>query len=175
MQMSNEQQEILKRLTRMEDLEAIRQVKFRYLRCIDNQLWAELRTCFTTDATTSYGAGEHSYEGIDAVVGFLESSLGKRAATGYLAMHQSMHPEIEFTGDSTARGVWALHSIGFDGSEEGRRHSFVAYYQDEYVKVNGEWKIRHTGYTPSFRGEWKIPGDKVRVWPGAITKLFGGR
>jgi hypothetical protein len=31
----------------------------------------------------------------------------------------------------------------------------AAYYHDEYVKVNGQWKIKHTGYARIFQEEWE--------------------
>jgi SnoaL-like domain len=36
-------------------LEEIRQVKYRYLRCVDLKLWDQLADTFTPDATVDYG------------------------------------------------------------------------------------------------------------------------
>jgi SnoaL-like domain len=36
-------------------IEEIRQVKYRYLRCVDLKLWDELAEVFTPDATVDYG------------------------------------------------------------------------------------------------------------------------
>ena len=36
-------------------LEEIRQVKYRYLRCVDQKLWDEIADVFTPDATADYG------------------------------------------------------------------------------------------------------------------------
>ena len=36
-------------------IEEIRQVKYRYLRCVDLKLWDELAGVFTPDATVDYG------------------------------------------------------------------------------------------------------------------------
>src|SRR5271163_2877431 len=36
-------------------LEEIRQVKYRYLRCVDLKLWDDLAEVFTPDATVDYG------------------------------------------------------------------------------------------------------------------------
>ena len=36
-------------------LEEIRQVKYRYLRCVDLKLWDEMAEVFTPDATVDYG------------------------------------------------------------------------------------------------------------------------
>ena len=37
-------------------LEAIRRVKYRYLRCVDLKLWDEMAEVFTPDATADYGS-----------------------------------------------------------------------------------------------------------------------
>src|SRR3546814_959293 len=49
------------------DIHAIHELKHRYLRCLDQKAWEELESCFTADATASYGGGairseEHTSE-----------------------------------------------------------------------------------------------------------------
>ena len=39
------------------DIHAIQRLKHRYFRCLDQKAWGELETCFTEDATASYGGG----------------------------------------------------------------------------------------------------------------------
>jgi hypothetical protein len=43
--------------------------------------------------------------------------------------------------------------------DEGTRLEGNGWYQDRYVKVNGEWKIAHTGYDRSFEVTTRIPAD----------------
>ena len=54
-------------LERLEETEAIKRLKYRYMRSIDQKLWDEMRSCFTPDATTSYSGGKYAFEGIDAI------------------------------------------------------------------------------------------------------------
>ena len=140
-----------RRIRALEDVEAIKQLKHRYWRCLDLKLWDELATCFTADATVSYGSGKYRFEGVEAIMRFLRESLAReRGALGY---HHGHHPEIELTGERTARGVWALDNYLFnDGEKRGVR--IAAYYADEYVKAADGWKLRHTGYTTVFHEEW---------------------
>ena len=42
-------------------LEEIRQVKYRYLRCVDQKRWDELADVFTPDASVDYGTRAVSY------------------------------------------------------------------------------------------------------------------
>jgi hypothetical protein len=64
-------------------------------------------------------------------------------------MHQGHHPEIELTSDTTAKGIWSLQDYVID--RKGNTHlRGASFYYDEYVKVNGEWKIKLAGYERIF-------------------------
>ncbi|NQT48536.1 MAG: nuclear transport factor 2 family protein, partial [Chloroflexi bacterium] len=103
--------ELEARIKRLEDIEAIKQdieaikrVKYKYFRCLDSKLWDEMKECFTEDATTDYRSGTWTFQGVDAIVQFLEESLLHQNS-----VHQGHHPEIEITSDTTARGVWSFN------------------------------------------------------------------
>jgi bile-acid 7alpha-dehydratase len=132
-----------------EDIEAIKRLKYRYFRCLDSKLWDELAQCFTEDATTSYSGGKYTFQGRDAIMKFLKEGLGPTM----ISMHHGHHPEIEVTGKTTAMGIWALHDyvIVTQSNVSLRGASF---YHDEYVKVRGQWKIKHTGYDRVFEEMW---------------------
>jgi len=42
------------------EIEAIKRLKYKYLRCIDQKRWDELAETFTEGATCSYGDGKFS-------------------------------------------------------------------------------------------------------------------
>lgn len=142
---------LAQRIQALEDLEAIKRLKYRYWRCLDLKLWDELAGCFAADATVDYGSGRYRFEGVDAIMQFLRESLGRES--GKLGCHHGHHPEIDLTGETTARGTWALDNYLFNAAEK-RGVRIAAYYHDEYVKVGGKWSIRHTGYTTVFHEEW---------------------
>src|SRR5215472_7414625 len=87
------------------ELERIRRVKYRYLRCVDLKLWDEITSVFTPDATADYGtpsAGRPlNLVGRDEIVAFLRDSLGP----GIITLHAAGQPEIELNGDH-ATGTW---------------------------------------------------------------------
>ena len=124
------------------DIELIKRLKYRYIRCLDLKLFDEVGECFVDEATASYGGGAYTYEGRGAIVQFLRNSMG---STTMLTSHKVHQPEIELTGPDTATGMWALDDLvlltDLDLTVRG-----AAYYTDEYVKVGGEWRMRHTGY-----------------------------
>lgn len=125
-----------------EDLEAIKRLKYKYLRCLDQKRWAELAECFSEDATSAYSGGKFSFEGRDAIMGFLEKAMG---ADSFLSSHTVHHPEIKFTSPTTATGTWALTDVVIE-TKANITIRGSAFYRDEYVKLDGAWKIRSTGY-----------------------------
>jgi bile-acid 7alpha-dehydratase len=141
-----------RRIGALEDIEAIKRLKYRYWRHLDLKQWDELATCFTKDASVSYGGGKYTFQGLDAIMNFLRTSLGRE--TGAVTIHQGHHPEIDLTSATTARGSWALYNYMFN-EKQNRGIRIGAYYHDDYVKLGGEWKFQHIGYTPLFHEEWK--------------------
>ena len=140
------------RLRRLEDLEAIKQLKYRYWRHLDLKQWDELARCFIPEATVCYSSGKYEFAGVDDIMRFLSQSLGHER--GSVTIHHGHHPEIELLGDDTARGTWALYNYMFN-VRENRGIRIGAYYDDEYVKRAGAWRFRHIGYRYLFHEEWK--------------------
>ena len=91
-------------LKKLKDIEAIKQVKYRYFRCLDSKRWNDMRECFTEDAETDWAGGKWKLKGVDAIITFLSKTLPYNRIT----MHQGHHPEIELTSNKTARGKWSL-------------------------------------------------------------------
>ena len=129
-------------MTDLRELEAIKRLKYKYLRCLDQKRWSELAECFTETATSAYSGGKFSFEGRDAIMAFLENAM---SADSFLSSHTVHHPEIEITSETTARGIWALHDTVIETNANIVIRG-AAFYEDEYVKVGGEWKIQSTGY-----------------------------
>jgi hypothetical protein len=66
-----------------------------------------------------------------------------------ITMHQGHHPEIELTGGTSATGTWYLEDLVIDRSSNTALRG-SAFFRDEYVNVDGEWKIKSTGYERVF-------------------------
>jgi len=159
------------RMKRFEDIEAIKRLKYKYFRTLDSKLWDELAECFTEDATTAYSGGKYSFQGKDAIMKFLKEGLNPTM----ISMHQCHHPEIELTSDTTARGVWALQDYVIV-TQANISLRGAAFYHDEYVKANGEWKIKHTGYERIFeeiwdRGETKSLKITASMFPSSTESV----
>jgi hypothetical protein len=141
-----------RRVRRLEDIEAIKQLKYRYWRHLDLKQWDQLAQCFVADATVCYSSGKYEFTGVAAIMRFLSESLGEER--GSVTIHHGHHPEIELLSDTTARGTWALYNYMFN-VKENRGIRIGAYYEDTYVKHAGAWKFQHIGYRYVFHEEWK--------------------
>jgi ketosteroid isomerase-like protein len=124
------------------EIEGIKAAKYRYVRAVDTRDWDLLATVLTEDATAAYASGKLSYEGRDAIIAFLRESM---PPAEMLTSHRVHQPEIELTSPTTATGTWGLDDVViFPNSNLALRGA--AFYYDQYRKVDGEWKISHTGY-----------------------------
>jgi uncharacterized protein (TIGR02246 family) len=123
------------------EIREIEQLKYRYVRLIDTKEWDELETLFVEDATATYSDGRYAFEGRDAIMAFLRDAM---ASTNMLTSHKVHQPEIAIDGE-TATATWALDDVvvhlDYNMTIRG-----AAFYRDTYVKVDGEWRIKHTGY-----------------------------
>lgn len=128
------------------EIELIKRLKYRYLRGLDQKLWEEVESCFTPGATARYGGGLYEFDGRDAIMAFLRTSMG---ATTMLTSHRCHHPEIDLTGPGEAVGTWALEDVVIL-TDLGLNVQGAAFYTDRYVKVEDRWLIDHTGYRRTY-------------------------
>jgi uncharacterized protein (TIGR02246 family) len=126
-------------LRRLTDIEAIKQLKARYFRLMDQKQWDEWAMVFSRDAHLFVPEGNVDEHGRDAIA---------RAVSGFLegvrTVHQGHMPEIEITGDDTARGTWAMFDyVEFPPDAAGARVGLQGYghYTEEYRREDGEWRI----------------------------------
>jgi bile-acid 7alpha-dehydratase len=130
----------------LHEIEAIKRLKYKYLRCLDEKRWAEMEDCFTEDATAAYGDGQYSFAGRDAIMRFLRDALGTRSK---VTSHRVQQPEIDLTSPTTATGVWALDDVVIETQAQLTIRG-AAFYHDQYVKIGAHWKIKATGYQRLF-------------------------
>ena len=125
------------RITRLEDLEAIRQLKARYCEiCDDDHDPERITDIFTEDAVWE-GRGIGRAEGHDEI----RALFRRFQKTISFSQHMTMNPVIEVDGE-TAKGTW--YFFGPFTMTEGDRALWQACrYHEDYRKVDGEWKIAH--------------------------------
>jgi hypothetical protein len=124
------------RIRVLEDIEAIRKLKSKYWRCVDRKLWDEIVECFTEDMVLSVFS--KLIQGRNECVQFLKDGLAQ-----VVSAHQGHQAEIDITSESTARAIWALNDLLLD-MQPGVNYTGFGYYEDEYVKEDGNWKIKRS-------------------------------
>ena len=125
------------RVQRLEDLEAIKQLKALYCEiCDDAHDPDRIVTIFTED-------GIWEGKGIGTANGHAEI---RKLFEGFREMmsftqHMTMNPRIEVNGDE-ASGTWYFFGpFTFPATKQAKWQA--ARYHEVYRRVNGEWKIAH--------------------------------
>ncbi len=158
-------------MSQLEEIEAIKQLKYRYFRCLDTKDWAGIRETLAEDATSAYDGGKYSFEGRDAIVQFLSDALG---SSRVVSRHHGHHPEIELVSETAARGTWYLEDyVLFCETKLVVRGA--AFYHDEYEKIDGRWRIKSTGYERTYEIVEKAgPMENLRTMFDGSSLSGGG-
>lgn len=128
---------IEERLQRIEEIEAIRNLKFKYARLADQQDPDAMAELFTEDAIWDGGEQFGRHEGRESIHKFLISTWQSLT----WAIHLMTNPEIEIEPSGTeATGRWYLWE---PATISGRPLWMVGHYVDRYRKVKGQWLFSH--------------------------------
>jgi len=161
---------IEERITRLEDIEAIRQLQAKYQRCLDTRDFDGVASCFTDDVVSSYGNGSMAYEGKDAVLGFLCSVMGLDMPSTHL-IHGG---EINVNSADSADALWYLEDYLLHQKYKMKLHG-AAIYHVNYRKEDAVWRICSIGYERcyeyfEFRGLLNQLTLKKKTFLDAIRK-----
>jgi hypothetical protein len=153
-----------KELTPLEQilaLEEIKQLKARYFRCMDTKDWAGYEAVFAPDATidSSEAFTPRDFRGATLDTngqpaqqadptwrfsdpkGFVADL--KTVLDGVSTVHHGHMPEIQFTSDTTAKGVWAMEDkIRWPPGAAMREMHGYGHYVETYEKGRDGWRIK---------------------------------
>ncbi|WP_458687523.1 nuclear transport factor 2 family protein [Nocardia tengchongensis] len=140
----------------MDTIEAIRRLKYRYLRALDLKDWALFADTLTEDVTADYG-DRLSFANRTDLVAKMSESL----PASIITVHQCHHPEIDIDGD-TATGIWYLSDTVIF-TETRQILTGAAFYEGRYRRgADGEWRISRTGYTRTYEAMQSL--DDTPSW-----------
>jgi len=145
------------------DVEAIKQVKYRYLRALDTKHWDDYADTLAEDIKADYGpslGNELHFTNRTDLVDYMRKSLGSNIITE----HRVTHPEILVTGD-TATGNWYLQDRVIVAELDFMLIG-AAFYRDEYRRTDDGWKISVTGYDRTYDATMSLKGLNFNVKPG---------
>jgi hypothetical protein len=139
---------------RLEDIERICRVKYRYWRALDMCQIEELREVLTEDVRVDFVGGTYRWQ-MEGREVFLKAVAGAFTSQ-VIARHNGHHPEIDVLSETTAKGTWYLSDwmlhLGENIVTEG-----TALYRDEYVKIDGAWRIKVSTYERIFERVERLP------------------
>lgn len=151
--------ELESRLQHLEDIEAIRQLKARYLFCCDRKDPDGVRECFAPGEVKidfgRVGVFTHRDQLVDVF-----TRLG--CVEHVIDMHHGVNPQIDLIDDEKARGTWGLHYVMIN-TRDKQLVELGSYYYDEYIKLDGQWKISATRNVVDSTRIMDISGDTPKV------------
>ena len=126
-----------RRIARLEDIEAIKQLKARYCEiCDDDHNPERIASVFAPDGIWE-GAGFGKAQGHDAI---RELFRGFQQLISF-SQHNVMNPQLQVDGDR-ATGSW--YFLGPFTFRKGNENKWLALrYDDDYVRIDGAWKYQH--------------------------------
>ncbi|CAA0116668.1 Bile acid 7-alpha dehydratase [Halioglobus japonicus] len=136
-------EELRKDIQRLMDIEAIKQLKYAYFRCVDTANLEELGTLFHEDVTVHFRGGNYEWnlQGREEYV----NGIGQSFSTEAVGQHNAHHPEIQILSETEATALWYLADNMWILNHNAKTHG-TALYWDRYLKVDGKWLIRETNY-----------------------------
>jgi len=132
---------VLRRVQHLEDIEAIRRLKARYLNACDQQDPPAVRACFAPDGKCAVIVGHLGV--FDTAAGFCEMFQAQACHPNVLDKHQGGNAEIDIIDDMHAKALWCLDYRKVDTKDETLTLLSLLYH-DDYEKIDGQWKIRRT-------------------------------
>lgn len=151
------------RIRRLEDIEAIKQLKAHYCAACDDGYDADrLASLFTTDAIWDGGNTFGVADGREAIRRHFQGA--SRRVT--IARHQVMNPIIEVEGD-LATGHWLLFQPCTNANKDGETAMWLAAtYADTYARVDDTWLISGTKIDVAFFTAYDQGWVDQRFLPG---------
>lgn len=134
---------IEERIGRLEDIESIKQLYHQYATYCDNGYDADGMGTLCTDDAVWESNKFGTYHGRDEIKGFIVEA-GKMLV---FALHYMDNATIDVAPDGqSATGRWILFepAVMTREDEEGTDSVIItADYLNDFVKVDGEWRIKH--------------------------------
>lgn len=130
-------------LLKLEAIEAIRLLKAKYFRFVDEKRWAELRELFVPDATLHFTYRDKNPLPLDVALARFQEVL----TAGVISVHHGHMPEIEILDQDHATGIWAMEDRLYfpktpaDPNGPPNLVGFGFYYES-YLRVAGKWCIQ---------------------------------
>jgi hypothetical protein len=127
-------------LQALEDINAIKALKYRYLRACDRKEPEVVRDCLDPDGAIIAYEGFPAFANRDDFVAIYQQMGCK---PNIIDMHHAHNPDISLIGPDTAAGTWDLYFNNID-TDAGTVLQMACVYSDIYTRKHGRWWISGT-------------------------------
>jgi hypothetical protein len=134
--------DIESRLQALEDSEAIKRLKYDYLFFSDHKLPEKMRECFAPGKVAINYGRIGTFESRDELIAVFDQLA---CAEHIVEMHHAQNPRVDLLSAKEARGVFGLYYFMID-TIENTVTQLGGYYEDEFKKLDGHWKITATTF-----------------------------
>lgn len=175
--MNQEERVLEQRIQRLEDIEAIKQLKYRYLHACDRRDIAGIRACFA-EGKVHIDFGQIGV--FDSREGLIEVFTQMACHEHVIDTHHAQNPQVELLGDGCNRQAKATVDLYFYqvNTQTQVLTMLTGYYTDVYAwqghaaNGNGAWVIVETTFHPVTSVVQQLTGE-----PGAhgMQVLMAGR
>jgi hypothetical protein len=147
------------RLSRLEAIEDIRQLKARYFQACDNKQADVVRECFPAGKIDlRYGRIGSFSDREQMLVVFTELACQPHI----VEMHHGQNPCIEVLDENNATGVWGLYYYLIDTRRQTVTQ-LAGFYDDAYTRSDGQWRITRSYYEVSSTQIFDLSEGLARV------------
>ena len=136
-------EDLRKDIQRLMDIEAIKQLKHAYFRCVDTANLEELSTLFHDDVSVHFHGGHYEWK-LQGKHEYVDN-IGQSFTSEAVGQHNAHHPEVQILSDTEATAIWYLADNMWILNHNVKTHG-TALYWDRYLKVDGRWLIKDTNY-----------------------------
>lgn len=136
-------EELRRDIQRLMDMEAIKQLKYAYFRCVDTANLEELATLLHEDVSVNFIGGTYQWK-LKGRQDYVDN-IGMAFSREAVGQHNAHHPEIQMLSDTQATAMWYLADNMWVLNHNARTYG-TAIYWDRYLKVEGRWLIKDTSY-----------------------------
>ena len=168
-------QALERRVALAEDRQEIERLQYIYGYYIDNRMWGEMAELFCEQQPSIEIGRRGRYVGKARVLRFLTEVLGGGRwglERDEIINHMQLQPVITVADDGCSARMRSRAVVQGSSPPGGDKMLWAeGVYENEYVKEDGRWKIKHLGWVPTFYVE--IAGfDRAVFQSGPASEAF---
>jgi ketosteroid isomerase-like protein len=147
--MSGEIAAIKEQIRNLQDVEAVKQLHYRYVNGLTYANWEEVVDCFAQDAVLEVFMGREPIVGIDDIRDAFMNEIAKSDKHVGKEANLTLHPIVTVDGDK-AEANWVIYFVTQPDPDEKALQLVQGIYDLEFKRENGEWKISYIKWVARF-------------------------